>query len=80
MKKSILILIASTAILLTSGCTMYQGKDERFISFFQKTSVEGLKVKDGLTIKKADTAGDVDMVRALYEAGLAAGKKGAGAP
>lgn len=64
------------------GCVNYyrDEKTESFTSFLQKSSVQGLRVNKSLSVKSADSQGDVEMFRAIFEAGKQAGKAAAGVP
>jgi hypothetical protein len=76
LNKSFLALALCALIGFGSGCVSYvrDEKGERLHSFLQKSTFEGLRVspKTGLSIKSAETQGDGDMIRAIYEAGKAA--------
>lgn len=75
MKRKSIILVG-VGLLMFSGCVSYvrDEKGERLTGFLQKSTFEGLRVspKTGLSVKSAETQGDVEMVRAIYEAGKAA--------
>jgi hypothetical protein len=75
MKTKILsIVLTVAAIIGLTGCVQYTAPDgTRFTSFLQKSSVEGLRVspKTGLSVKSAETQGDTEFIRAVYEAGKA---------
>lgn len=91
MKNFLLSLIA---IALLAGCTSYghtrqlaEGGTEtvHFNTFFVmgKAGKISSSTKDGdylrkLSVGSIEGAGDTDFLRAIFEAGIAAGKKGAG--
>lgn len=73
------IAFAFLVLFAATGCVSYRDPDgTRFTSFLQKSSVHGLNVsKSGMRVKDAETQGDGDFLRSLYEAGKAAGAEAA---
>lgn len=64
-------------LTLLTGCVSYvDPSGQRLTTFLQKSAVEGLRVnpKTGLSVKSAETSGDADMIRAIFDAGVQAGK------
>jgi hypothetical protein len=72
---------AMLLLALCSGCTYYNPRTGTYLSVFKKVEAEGITIStNGLSVKNAKSSGDAEMFRAVFEAGLATGKKLGGVP
>lgn len=69
-------IICVAILALCSGCTYYNAKTGRYFSLLKKVEADGITIStNGLSVKRAKSAGDSEMLHEVYELGKEAGKK-----